>query len=307
MLKTLTAAALGLLMSTTAFAERLTDQPLVDSGWLQSKLGNESLVVVDIRAPAKDAAGKDVDAYAEGHIAGAVNAPYGVFGWRAKVGDVVGQLPPVDDISAKIGSLGIDNSKHVVIVPFGQSSTDFGAATRVYWTFKVLGHDAVSILDGGAAAWAKSGNAVSSEQPVITAATFTPHFRAELLASAADVAAAPGNGIALVDARPEAQFKGLEKSGVVRVAGTIPGAINIPQSSFYDDKASHYASPARVGELVKAAGLSEEQGEIAFCNTGHWASVAWFGLSEVRGKKNVKLYDGSMTEWASDPSRPVVK
>ena len=46
--------------------------------------------------------------------------------------------------------------------------------------------------------------------------------------------------------------------------------------------------------------------EITYCNTGHWASVAWFGLSEVMGNKNTAMYDGSMTEWAADPNREMV-
>ena len=43
----------------------------------------------------------------------------------------------------------------------------------------------------------------------------------------------------------------------------------------------------------------------SYCNTGHWASVNWFVISEVMGKDNVKLYDGSMVEWTNDPKRPV--
>ena len=51
--------------------------------------------------------------------------------------------------------------------------------------------------------------------------------------------------------------------------------------------------------------IEQDADEIAFCNTGHWASVAWFGLSEILGNKKTKLYDGSMADWTSDESRPV--
>ena len=61
-------------------------------------------------------------------------------------------LPPVEQISSLIGGLGIDNEDHVLLIPFGTSSSKMGTATRVYWTFKVLGHDKVSILNGGMAA-----------------------------------------------------------------------------------------------------------------------------------------------------------
>jgi thiosulfate/3-mercaptopyruvate sulfurtransferase len=296
------AAAVAIVFGgAAAQAERLTEKPLVDSAWLSDNLENPSLVVVDIRSLTKE--GSPYDA---GHIPGAVFAPYGKFGWRAKVGDVVGQLPPVDVISARIGSLGIDNDKQVVVVPAGQNSSDFGSATRVYWTFKVLGHDAVTILDGGQRAWEAAGKPVSNEAVAPQAVAFNANFRPELLATADDVAKARENGVALVDARPVSQYNGESKSGVVARAGAIPGAVNISQSEFYNDQQGAFVASDVIEGLVENAGVAKDGAEITYCNTGHWASVAWFGLSEVMGNKNTRMYDGSMTEWAADPSREVV-
>lgn len=294
------AAVLALSFAAPAQAGSLTDQPLVDTGWLSKSLGNENLVVVDIRAPSKT-----VDFYAKSHIPGAVNAPYGKFGWRSKENGIVGQLPPVEKIAARIGSLGIDNDDHVVIVPFGKNSSDFGSATRVYWTFKVLGHENVSILDGGMEAW----NASKGEQSAVVvkpkASKFQATLQADLIADAEEVAAAKANGVALVDARPEAQHLGKKKSPVARIAGTIPGAVNISQARFYDGKKMSFVDRDTVAAMSKAAGVGADEQKIAFCNTGHWASVAWFGLSEVLGNKQAKLYDGSMADWTSDASRTV--
>ena len=66
-----------------------------------------------------------------------------------------------------------------------------------------------------------------------------------------------------------------------------------------------YKDAITVAQLVKEAGIESTEGEIAYCNTGHWATVAWFALSEVLGHENVKNYDGSMVEWTADPSRPL--
>ena len=163
------AAVTFVFAGSAAQAERLTEKPLVDANWVEENLDNPSLVVVDIRSMTKD--GNPYDA---GHIPGAVYAPYGKFGWRAKVDNVVGMLPPVDVISKRIGALGIDNDKQVVVVPAGQNSSDFGSATRVYWTFKVLGHDAVTILDGGQRAWLAAGTAVSTSNAPPSAIVQTP-------------------------------------------------------------------------------------------------------------------------------------
>jgi thiosulfate/3-mercaptopyruvate sulfurtransferase len=125
--------------------------PLVDVAWLEANAASPGLVVLDIR----NALGKgSKQAYLEGHIPGAVYSDYLKDGWRAKVDGVPGQLPPPAELETLIGGLGISNDSHVVVVAGGVSALDMGSATRVYWTFKVLGHDEVSILDGGHKAYA---------------------------------------------------------------------------------------------------------------------------------------------------------
>ncbi|WDR02792.1 sulfurtransferase [Devosia algicola] len=290
----------GFGLISGAHAERLTDQPLVNAAWLEQHLGDNSLVVLDSR----DAV-DNVLPYTVAHIPGAISAPYSTSGWRDSIDGVPGQFPGAEKTSALIAALGISDDNHVVIVPAGTNSSEFGAATRIYWTFKVLGHDAVSILDGGARAWDAAGGEVTDVATVLPPATFTPNFRQELLATTADVKAALANGTPLIDGRPAAQYKGESKSPVVRVAGTIPGAVNIENMSLYDNDKASFADPEKVASLAASVGVKSDESNIAFCNTGHWASVIWFGLSEVQGNKNTRMYDGSMAEWAADPERPV--
>lgn len=294
------AAVVGLGVVTAAHAERLTDQPLVDAAWLQQNLGNESLVVLDVR----DAV-ENVSPYAGAHIPGAISAPYSTAGWRLEVEGIPGQFPGVEPASELIGSLGIDNDDHVVIVAQGTDSSEFGAATRVYWTFKVLGHDAVSILNGGARAWEAAGGEVTDVATVLESATFTPAFRQELLATTADVQTALANGTPLIDGRPAAQYRGEAKSPVARVAGTIPGAVNIENGLLYDAQNASFADAATIAALAEGVGVGADEANIAFCNTGHWASIVWFGLHEVQGNANTRMYDGSLAEWTADPARPV--
>lgn len=291
----------ALLMTAAAHAERLTDQPLVDAAWLSQHLGNESLVVLDIR-DATDAG----DLYAAGHVPGAVAAPYAAAGWRAKVGDVPGLLPPEGAIEKLVSGLGVDNDDHVVILTGGQNASDFGGATRVYWTFKVYGHDNVSILDGGYAAWTKANGELSTEAVTPVAAAFDAEFRPELRAEVAEVNEAIASDTNLIDARSVAQFIGQEKTNTVQSLGHIPSAVNINFDKFYDAEKPAFASADIIAQLARDAGVNSSEGFISFCNTGHLASIAWFGLSEVEGLPNVRLYDGSMSDWTSDPTRPVV-
>ena len=64
-------------------------------------------------------------------------------------------LPPTEQISTLIGSFRIGNNDHLVRIPYGTSSSKIGTATRIYWTFKVLGHEKASILNGGMTAQKK--------------------------------------------------------------------------------------------------------------------------------------------------------
>jgi thiosulfate/3-mercaptopyruvate sulfurtransferase len=296
------AVVLGLAATGAAYAERLTDQPLVDAAWLTSQLGKPGLVIIDIRDTPKDAAAP----YSVGHVPGAVEAQYGVYGWRANIDGAPGLLPKLDDITAKIAALGVNNDTQVVIVPAGANVSEFGGATRVYWTFKVLGHDNVTILDGGYKAWEAAGAPVSTDVVTPAAGNFTANPRPELRAEVAEVEQAIANDVNLIDARAVAQFIGKEKTNTVQSLGTIPTAVNINFDSFWDKDNGRFASKEAIAALVQAAGVTDKEGVITFCNTGHLASIAWFGLSEIAGLKGVRLYDGSMSQWTLDPARPVV-
>jgi thiosulfate/3-mercaptopyruvate sulfurtransferase len=293
--------ALGLAAVGSAHAERLTDQPLVDAAWLQSHLGQPGLVIIDLRDKTKDGA-----PYAAGHVPGSVEAQYSAYGWRASIGGAPGMLPKLDDITSRIAALGVSNDTQVVLIPAGTDVSEFGGATRVYWTFKVLGHDNVTILDGGYKAWTDANEPVSQDVVTPTPGQFTATFRPELRAEVAEVQQAIATDVNLLDARSVAQFIGKEKTSTVKELGTIPTAVNINFDKFWDAKTGRFANKEAIEGFIAEAGLVDKDGIITFCNTGHLASIAWFGLSQIAGLKGVRLYDGSMSQWTLDPQRPVV-
>jgi len=300
----LTAIIITIAFSLFFTLKSYAAEPLVSVDWLKSNLSNEKLIVLDIRNKID---GGSKDAFEVSHIPTAVYSNYLEDGWRTTVDGIVGKLPPVKDLEILIGGLGIGNDSHVIVVPGGVSSSDFGSASRVYWTFKVLGHNNVSILDGGYAAWIQQlPNQLETGAVNPTTAIFKADFQSKYLATTEDVVnALANNSSVLVDARPEEQFLGKSKSGKALAAGTIPGSFNLQQQTLVEENTSFYKDAIAVAQLVKEAGIESTEGEIAYCNTGHWATVAWFALSEVLGHENVKNYDGSMVEWTADPARPL--
>ena len=200
--------------------------PLVDVEWIKVHSCDENVRVLDVRNRIDGGSKAD---YVKGHIPCAVYADY-FAGWRSKVKGVPGMLSPVDKLEKLIGKLGIDNETHVVIYHAGKRAVDMGTATRIYWTLKTLGHDQVSILNGGWMAYIgnpkKPKNRVEQGDNPPVAKIFKANLRREMIATKEDVAAAIQNKITLVDMRPQHQYLGINKSGSAKRAGTLPGAKN---------------------------------------------------------------------------------
>ncbi len=275
-------------------------EPLVDVDWVRANAARPEVRLLDVR---NQISGGSAALFAQGHIPGSVYSDYLRDGWRQERDGIPGQLPAVADLEALIGGLGIDNESHVVIIAAGANALEMGSATRVYWTFKVLGHDAVSILDGGFRAYAADqANPIATGASKPVPAVFKAAFRPELLADRNDVIVAMEAGTTLVDNRPTAQYLGQGRHPAARRPGTIPGAISVPEGRLTDAR-GRFVSRGQASALFDAAGQGDEA--ITFCNTGHWASLGWFMQSEILGRKNVRLYDGSMVDWTARADLPI--
>lgn len=266
-------------------------KPLVEADWVHAHKDDPNVVVLDVRnAITEDSR----ETFEQGHIPGAVYSNYLEAGWRTERADVPGQLPSVASLEALIGGLGIGNDDHVVVVAAGENALDMGSATRVYWTFKVLGHDKVSVLNGGHAAYAENyplATGWTEREPAL----FTGTLQRDLIADRRQVASALRSGTGLMDNRPPEQYRGEAKHDAATQPGTLPGARNVPEASLTEGGA--FVSAERIAELLNDAGLDSESEQIAFCNTGHWASLGWFASHELLGNDKVAVYDGSMTDW----------
>ena len=259
--------------------------PLVDAAWLENRLGNDGIVLIDLRNKID---GGSYETYLEGHIPSAVHSDYLKDGWRVGRDDVVGLLPEAAQFQALARKLGVSGDSHVVLVPAGVGATEFGSSARAYWTFKVFGHDKVSILDGG---FPGDFTAVFQPQGYVTTE------QARQIVDA-------GKGTTLLDGRTREQFLGDTKHPKAVSGGRIPGAELLFQEHAYDVSANRLKSVAEL-EIVYAD-LDPDLPIVSYCNTGHWAATNWFVLSEVLGHDDVKLYDGSMVEWTADGDNPLL-
>ena len=292
------AIALSAVMLGAAFADPL--RGVIAPEALQARLGEKNLVVIDLRSDEKKE--QAIAQFKASHIPGAVHADYAHASWRVPRDGISVYLPSPAQFEALVGNLGVSPESDVVIVHEGQDATSFGAAARVYWSFKAMGHASIAILDGGWRDWISEksrplASGASAPSPAIYEAKPIPSLRASL----EEVLAAEKNNVALVDGRPESYYSGAEKHKAVKAFGHIPGAVSIPHSRALDANLRLKDRATLEKDFAAATGRAA----IAYCNTGHWGATDWFVLSEILGRSETKLYDGSMLEYSLENKGPV--
>jgi len=115
-----------------ALSAAMAATPLVDVDWLAANLKNDDVVLIDLRNKID---GGSYDTYLEGHIPSAIHSDYLQDGWRVGRDDVVGLLPEASQFEGLARKLGVSSGSHVVLIPAGVGSTDFGSSSRAYWAF----------------------------------------------------------------------------------------------------------------------------------------------------------------------------
>lgn len=284
---------IGLMMwalSLNALAQ-VFPSPLLDAQWLlQSKPAN--LVVLDIQEP---------QLFARHHIDGAVNWPFSQWRTGAQASPPK-SLPPLMILAERLGRLGITRETPVVIVSTGAGPGDMSAAARVYWTLSVLGHEQLAVLNGGLVAYVNGagGRYVRGKAEARDAVVYSPKPNQALLATRDDIVALPEQPF--LDARSHAEFVGLVAPEGER-PGTLKGARHLPYDWLVGDD-GRVRGNAQVQKLFDHAG-ADAGGSVHFCHTGNRASLTWFAEYAMLGRKDARLYDASMLEWASEADTPL--
>ena len=272
-------------------------QPLLTPAQLSAaQAASSALRVIDIRDP---------KVYGEQHIPGALNAPYGK--WRGPASNP-GELPDVSKLTQLVQSLGLTPATHAVVVSSGADATDFGAAARVYWTLKTLGMQQLSIVNGGMKAWADAKLPQDNAAVRISASSWQPQIDSSLIATREDIRKNIDlSNAALVDSRPDAFYQGKTRAPAAKLSGTLPGAQQLDFNQWFVPGTSTFVDAAAARQIASKVQRQSGQDMVAFCNTGHWAATDWFGLSEMAGLPNVKLYAGSMVDWTQQPGAPALE
>ncbi len=269
---------------------------LVDAGWLARHRGDPQLRLLEIN---RWTAGSEPPE----HIPGAVRANWKELLWHP----TMREFAPPDIFAQRMGALGVGNDTTVVL--YGEP-VQYG--TYAWWVLRYCGHARTLMLDGGHRRWSAESRALSTSpsaapHPVV----YAPQPRVETMrAGRDDVLKAIGNpAFTILDVRSPEEYRGeaVGPPGTDHGAerhGRIPGA-----------RHRHYADLLTADErfkpvdelraLMQESGVSPDRGVILYCRLSHRASLVYFVLTQLLGYRQVRVYDGSWTEWGSIVGVPI--
>lgn len=268
-----------------------------DVQWLSDNLGTEGLVIVDCQW--------DPNAYIRAHIPGAISRPGHPYIKSEKEGSQPGRfLPDAQEFGELMRQMGIGSNTTVICY----DEWDNHFATRLWWLLTYYGHSDVKLLNGGWQAWVKAGMPIStsSHGPVPTEG-FEIDIQPSKLVGLDEILDNYKNpDWQIIDARSPSEFEGANPAGNSR-GGHIPGAINLEWKELLDkseDGVSYLLSADEMERKLQAKGIRRDKTLISHCQAGVRASFLAYCL-ELLGYPDVRLYDGSMGEWANAEHTPL--
>jgi thiosulfate/3-mercaptopyruvate sulfurtransferase len=281
----------------------MASSPLVSTAWLEDHLADPDLRLIEVCNI------RDDKTYREGHIPGALWFYWKTACWHETDRDFV--TPAA--MAEMFGRLGIGPQSTVVL--YGDP-VQFGS--YAFWAFTMAGHAKLRLLDGGRRKWVMERRPLSKDVPRYAAVAYPapPAGPSSMRIGRDNVREhlrEPRR--LLLDLRSPEEYSGERVSdysfktdhGAERT-GRIPGAAHLYFKDLLNEDDS-FKSPGELRRTLAAAGVVPEQFDevVCYCRLSHRATIGWLALGQILGLSNVKIYDGSWTEWGSIVGFPIEK
>lgn len=267
---------------------------LAEPEWLATVLDDPKVRVIDCAT---------VEAYRRAHIPGAVQLPVHYYiKERDPEGSDHGTLvmPPAEfeDLMAK---LGVSNDTTVVTYDDNNGLV----ASRLWWVLKYYGHTNAKVLNGGWHRWLTEGRPVTFHGTRAPKGSFSATPNRDIYATVDYLKEMHTNpACQVLDARTDQEWDGTNDRGNKR-SGRVPGAHHMEWVRFVATDDNRKFLPAgEIEALLKSAGIERDKPTITYCQGGIRAAHAAF-VMELLGYKDVRVYDGSMREWANREDTPL--
>jgi len=263
---------------------------VIEPKQLENHLNDDNIVIVDLCKTQQ---------YTQAHIPGAIHMDY-----RRVVAakpPTNGLLPEPEQLLELASALGITPDKHVV----SYDEEGGGKAARLLWTLNAMGHENISLLNGGINAWVDEKCPLEATENFAHSDIQYPIAINEQVIARKDyiLENLENTEVVFLDTRSPYEFKG-EKKFSAR-AGRIPGAVNMDWILLIDQN-NHLKLVAEddIHAMLTERSVSKDKEIIVYCQTHHRSALTYVALKSL-GYNNVKGYPGSWSEWGNLTVTPV--
>lgn len=274
---------------------------LVSADWLEEHLDDPDVVVLEVSFYPPAGA-----AWFRGHIPGSRYVYWKELCWDP----IRREMPDSTSMGERLGALGVGDRTKLVLV-----GDPIQFATYAYWVLAMTGFEhLVSILDGGHAAWEEERRALVEDPApttVMPAPVPTGPVTDARIGRDGVLAGLDDGRRALLDLRSAEEYRGERVApltapfdhGAER-GGHIPGAVHLPHERLLRSDGT-FRDAGEISDVLEGSDVGPDREVVTYCRLSHRASLAWFALTRIADRSNVRVYDGSWTEWGSMVGMPI--
>ena len=270
----------------------------VSTQWLNDHQDDAHLKIIDTQPNVHD--------YIQEHIPRAVYMNEGLL--RISFHGQPAFFVPADSIQSVFRRVGLVANDTIVVysgIGVYKGWGDGLEQTMVAYSLARFGCNHVYLLDGGLDKWKMEKRTHTKEFPQTEDSDFTVNTRRDYWVDYKEfLQLKDQNDTVVFDARPRALYEG---QGPWIKAGHIPGAHSLPWASLMDDSnKTLLTSDEELHEILAKKDVTQKKLVLIYCGTGREATNEFLFFKWYMKYPRVKIYEGSFTEWVSNPQNPTV-